>query len=374
MLPFSGGRPWATVMALSAAPATSTAAVHASSRKLVTLKQAVKAAVAGVLSVLAARWLKLPQEYWAAISALIVMQSNVGGTVRASWTRLAGTVIGAAVGTLVVLLWGANLAGFGLAVAATIILCALPRLNESFRLATVTVAIVMLTGAHEAGWIVALHRFLEVMLGIVVAIFVTAALWPARSREALRAVLADAIQTMQQLFLEIMARYRGAATAPVEEHKAKAAARLRRAQDLLREVKYEPGAQRSGDDVLRALSVQAERIYSALDGLELAATDSLSERYSDRFKPELDRLSLALSYAFECLAAIVRTGSSGRWPDLVAAGSALEARVAQLRQSGAPSTYDLEEVLRFYSLVLGLRNLARELELARVPELDISSA
>jgi uncharacterized membrane protein YgaE (UPF0421/DUF939 family) len=359
---------------VTAAPASSVSSVHVGPGAIRTLKQALKAAAAGVLSVLAARWLKLPQAYWAAISSLIVMQSNVGGTVRASWKRLAGTVIGAVVGTVVVLLWGANLAGFGLAVAATIILCALPRLNESFRLATVTVAIVMLTGAHEAGWIVALHRFLEVMLGIVVAIFVTAVIWPARSREALRAVLAEAIATMQQLFVEIMARYRGAATAPVETHKADAAAKLRNAQDLLREVTYEPGSQRSGADALRALTLQAERIYSALDGLELAATDSLSERYSDRFKPELDALTSALSEAFGCLTATIRTGSCGRWPDLLAAGSLLEAKVAELRQRGTPATYDLEEVLRFYSLVLGLRNLARELVLARLPELDINSA
>src|ERR1039458_2285742 len=79
------------------------------------IKQAIKTAVAGVASLYAAKLCRLPEDYWASISALIVMQSSVGATVSASWTRLAGTAVGAVVGGVFVAMWGVNVLAFGAA-------------------------------------------------------------------------------------------------------------------------------------------------------------------------------------------------------------------------------------------------------------------
>src|SRR5713101_1945867 len=54
---------------------------------------AVKTAVTAVLSIYAANLLHLPQGYWGAMSAIVVMQSEVGATVSASRDRLIGTAI-----------------------------------------------------------------------------------------------------------------------------------------------------------------------------------------------------------------------------------------------------------------------------------------
>src|SRR5271154_5109354 len=99
-------------------------------------KQAVKTAIAGVISLYITRLFQLPEGYWAAISALIVMQSNVGATLDASRTRLAGTAVGAVVGGAFVALWGANMLAFGVAVAIAFFVCTELRLAESQRLAT----------------------------------------------------------------------------------------------------------------------------------------------------------------------------------------------------------------------------------------------
>ena len=74
-------------------------------------KQAIKTAIAGVVAMYMTQLFRLPEGYWAAISALIVMQSNVGATLSASRTRLAGTAVGAVVGGVFVALWGANVLG-----------------------------------------------------------------------------------------------------------------------------------------------------------------------------------------------------------------------------------------------------------------------
>src|SRR5271170_3454162 len=141
-------------------------------------RQAIKTAIAGVVSMYIARLFHLPEGYWAAISALIVMQSNVGATLSASRTRLAGTAVGAIVGGIFVALFGMNMLGFALAVTIAFLACDLLHLADSQRLATVTVAIIMLVGHTASAWIVALHRFTEVALGILIALLVSLTLWP----------------------------------------------------------------------------------------------------------------------------------------------------------------------------------------------------
>ncbi len=139
------------------------------------LPRALKIGIAGVVALYAANLLKLPQAYWAAISAFVVMGADVGATFKASWTRLIGTAIGAVAGALFVQLWGSHLWAFGLAATVTALLCTLLNLEQSYRLACVTVAIVMLI--HSAGlspWRLALWRFLEVAVGIVVALVIAA--------------------------------------------------------------------------------------------------------------------------------------------------------------------------------------------------------
>src|SRR5271166_519778 len=162
-------------------------------------KQAIKTAIAGVISLYVTNLFHLPQGYWAAISALIVMQSNVGATLTASRTRLAGTAVGAAVGGLFVSRWGANTWGFALAVAIAFFVCSLLKLADSQRLATVTVAIIMLAGLTSSAWVIALHRFAEVALGILIALLVSLTLWPNHARSSVRQGLAATLTQLRML-------------------------------------------------------------------------------------------------------------------------------------------------------------------------------
>src|SRR5579859_1167865 len=97
-------------------------------------KQAVKTAIAGLISLYVTNLFHLPEGYWAAISALIVMQSNVGATLVASRTRLAGTAVGAAVGGAFVAVFGMNMLAFAAAVVIAFFVCDLLHLADSQRL------------------------------------------------------------------------------------------------------------------------------------------------------------------------------------------------------------------------------------------------
>lgn len=144
------------------------------------LKHAAKTGLAAVLAYYLAHFIRLPESYWAAISAIIVMYSDVSRTISASGQRLVGTAIGVIIGGASVALLGEKWWAFGIAVTITMFVCGILGFADAARLAGVAVAIVMLTGHPDHPWMAPLHRFLEVAFGIVIAVLVSALIWPAR--------------------------------------------------------------------------------------------------------------------------------------------------------------------------------------------------
>jgi uncharacterized membrane protein YccC len=145
-----------------------------------TLINVARTALATVASLLVARLLRLPQDYWAAVSCLIVMQSTLGSALAVSVQRFAGTAIGAAVGAGVMTCFSGGVLAFGLSLLAIGMACAVLRIERSaFRYAGIALAIVMLAAHTESAPVIALHRFAEVSLGIAVALSMTT-LWPER--------------------------------------------------------------------------------------------------------------------------------------------------------------------------------------------------
>jgi uncharacterized membrane protein YgaE (UPF0421/DUF939 family) len=141
------------------------------------LVHSTRTAIAAVVSLVAARALGLPEAYWATITTLIIMQSTLGAALTVSEQRLAGTALGAALAGLLATYFGSNTIVFGLGVFVIGLICVALHLGEAYRLASVTLAIVMLIGSTKPAWIAAAHRFVEVAVGIAVGLALTA-VWP----------------------------------------------------------------------------------------------------------------------------------------------------------------------------------------------------
>ena len=153
------------------------------SAKRENLEHSLRTAVAATVSLGIARLLHLSEPQWAAISTMVVTQSTLGAALTISGERFAGTALGAAAGGLLGTYFGTSLMAFGLGVLALGLLCGVLRLDRAaYRFAGITLAIVMLV-AREHVWTTAVHRFLEVSLGILAGLAVTA-LWPQRSQTA----------------------------------------------------------------------------------------------------------------------------------------------------------------------------------------------
>jgi uncharacterized membrane protein YccC len=139
---------------------------------------AIRTAIAAVASLLIARLFKLPEAYWAAIATMIVMQSTLGAAWAVSKDRLVGTALGATAGALLATYAGQNVAAFGAGIFALGILCAILRVERAaYRYAGITLVIVMLIARTQPAWIVAIHRFVEISVGIAVGLILTA-VWP----------------------------------------------------------------------------------------------------------------------------------------------------------------------------------------------------
>jgi uncharacterized membrane protein YccC len=144
------------------------------------LEQSGRTTIAVFVSLLVGRLLRLPETYWAAITAMVVMQSTLGTALTVSSQRFVGTALGAAAGALIVPYFGARIYVYAASVFVLGLICGvLGTGKSSYRFAGITLAIVMLATHTEHAWVVALHRFLEVSLGIAVGLAVTAA-WPER--------------------------------------------------------------------------------------------------------------------------------------------------------------------------------------------------
>ncbi len=142
----------------------------------------LRVAIASVVSMLVARGLKLPEFYWAPISTIVILLSTID-PLTLSWQRFVGTAIGAAAGAAIASLPEHNWLIYGLGIFLCGILSSALRVTTAYRFAAITLSIVLLIAHNSPPWIVAVHRFIEVSLGIAVALLV-ALTWPAPTKQA----------------------------------------------------------------------------------------------------------------------------------------------------------------------------------------------
>jgi uncharacterized membrane protein YgaE (UPF0421/DUF939 family) len=140
------------------------------------LLDSVRTALAAVAAMLIARLLKMPEYYWAPISAIVIIQSTIP-PLTLGWQRFVGTALGAVLGAALATFFSPSVVVYGLGILLCGISASLFRLSSAYRFAGITFSIVLLINPGRPPWVVAWHRFLEVSLGIGVALAVTT-VWP----------------------------------------------------------------------------------------------------------------------------------------------------------------------------------------------------
>jgi len=314
--------------------------------------------------------LRMPQAYWAAITAMIVMQAYLGAAVKQSWIRFAATAVGAAVSVPFVAYFDQNLLMFGVAVFITVVLCAILHLEEGLRLAAVTVAITLLIPHTGRPWVPAFNRFLEVSFGILIALLVAEFVWPSTALEDLRRGLAATYLHLDSFLSALLGRFRGQNAADVEALRAQLTTLARQNAEFHAHGRYEPARWSARRITLVKLLQHEERMSRAVETLDIACDGSFCGGIGAQWEPEFGALCAGISAALQRIAGGILTRKFSTLEfDFESAIKALDAKANAVRISGPPAALaapTLEGVLRSHTIYFALETLAHELAAAQV--------
>jgi uncharacterized membrane protein YgaE (UPF0421/DUF939 family) len=142
----------------------------------------LRTTLAAVIALLLARLLKLPEYYWAPISTIVVVQSTIPPRTL-GWQRFVGTALGAVLGAAIATFFSPSAWVYAVGIFLCGMLAWFLRVGGAYRFAAITLTIILLINRGLPPRIAAWHRFLEVSLGIAVALVVTT-LWPMTKKTA----------------------------------------------------------------------------------------------------------------------------------------------------------------------------------------------
>jgi uncharacterized membrane protein YgaE (UPF0421/DUF939 family) len=338
-------------------------------------RHAVRTAVAGTAAMFFAKYLRLPEAYWAAISAIIVLQANLGAALRESTVRIAATAVGATVAIPFLAYFGTNLIGFAIAVTITVLLCSLLSLQTGMRLGAVTVAVILLIEHHGKPWTPALHRFLEVSFGVVVALVVANLIFPITATAKLRETVGRGYAVMAELLIAILDKYRGTPDSEIGELHARMQSLLRAAEDLRAQSKYETTLVSADFELVdRMMQCQTVMFYQ-MSTLDLAARRGGENNFYRELLPEIDALVTGIETTLNRFSNVLTTKDSGYQRfDFTFALGALSDKNLAVRELRLSQKFALEEILHFHTLLVGLENLAAEADRAQAAASAIAAS
>lgn len=339
----------------------STEADQARQRRIGLLRHALKTGLAAFASFHFTAFVGLDFGYWAVISAIIVMQADLGGSLAAGLNRVAGTVAGAAVAMAGMALFGPSSWLLFASVVFVIGFCSLiPGLRESYRMAGVTVAIVILAAPPGIDVVTfGFHRCLEILVGVGVAVGVSFLIWPSRAQYSLKRELGEQFADMADMTLSLTGRFLSdtqLVSAPSVEQLVR---RMAANPGLLFQARRE--ASLFGKIGLRPLFLGADRLQSHLKGMDRLAVIMPPDGYQTHCSGELRGLASATAKTLSHMAGeLGGRPEVGPWPDPSQARAAAEAKLLELRTHDAAKSYPLGDIATFFSFYQHLRGLADE--------------
>lgn len=164
------------------------------------MRLTLRVTIAGLAAFALIQVVTLPQGYWVLLTAVLVVQSSVGGSLKAAVDRVIGTMSGALYGALVATVMPHGEPVYG---AASLALGLLPTaflasVNPSFKIAPVTVIIVLFSATTlQIGLLhYAVDRVAEIALGGAIGLVVSLVVLPARAHGEAAGAAADVLDLL----------------------------------------------------------------------------------------------------------------------------------------------------------------------------------
>jgi len=126
---------------------------------------------------------------WAVISAIIVLQSSLGGGYLEGYKRFTGIFVGSLFGGIATTLIGANPLSLAFTLFFVVLSMDFIGLQASIRIASLSCAVVMVVWSLNpigSPWVFAIHRFLDSCLGLIIGLLFSHFLFPSETTKALK--------------------------------------------------------------------------------------------------------------------------------------------------------------------------------------------
>jgi uncharacterized membrane protein YccC len=328
------------------------------------LRFCLRTTVAGLLALVITNVFTFPLHgLWAVLTAIVVTQVSIGGSLRATVEYMIGTLGGAiyaaALGVLIPHTTAASQAlVLSLAVAPLAFAAAI---NPSFRVAPFSAVLVLLIGGAigESAAGSAVTRVSEVALGGVVAVVVSVLVFPARAEglaiEAAGRILNQMAELLPKLLMGFTRTLDAAEIGKLQDRLLESVTAIDQMAVEARRERLVPLGR--GPDPA-PLSRISRRLRHDLVILGRAAVAPLPAVCADRLGPALDRLgSVASAFLLGSSAALAQGRSPPPLEPVEAALEAHESEIAALRKEGLTRPLSTVEAERLFALGFALEQM-----------------
>lgn len=178
---------------------------------IISLINSFKTALACLIGLTVTTLAHVPSPQWTLVTILVVMvtQNRVGGAIRKGSSRFFATITGALLGALILFLFAQHI----YVLYALLVICIfvltyfagiVKNYQDAFTLSSVTIVMILVTNNPQLHH--AYDRFIEIMLGVIIALSVTKFIFPIHSKLILRGNLASILRQTSELYAQAICK------------------------------------------------------------------------------------------------------------------------------------------------------------------------
>jgi Fusaric acid resistance protein-like len=304
---------------------------------------------------------------WAVLTAVILTQASVGGSIRASLDYVLGTFAGAVYASLVSLLIphsGMLATGGVLALSIAPLAYAAAR-KAAFRAAPFTAVVVLLLAGElgEGPFTAALIRLLEVALGGTIAVAVSLLIFPERAYTRAKQTAAEALEQLARALPVLLA---GSHTESdpdgVQSIQDELGGIVTAFDQVVAETRHEPvfgfGSKPNAGPLSRTLL----RLRHDLVILGRASAERLPDALAQRLAPRICSIARTVSRHFcSCAEALTARQPPPQLSDANAAIDAYGGEVSRMREEGMMQSLSTDTLEQIFTLGFALERLRSNL-------------
>ena len=332
------------------------------------LRFCVRVTISAVLAFALAHFFRIPLHgLWAVLTAVVVTQMSVGGSLKATADYIIGTIGGAVYASAVAALvpHPTAMATAGVLALAIAPLAYAAALNPSFRVAPFTAVLVLMISSQlgEGPIESAFYRLLEVALGGVVAMAVSLLVFPARAHAMGLVAAARVLEHLAGVLPLLLERFQTKIDTVENQRVQDEIGRTVKAfEEIAAEAQRERLINFVAEPDPAVLARNLLRLRHDLVIIGRVGMVPLPDRIAERLGPPLAQIGATASdFLSASAAALVSRRSSSSLSAVEAALAAYDAEITAVREAGLMQPLSSSELERIFTLGFALQQLQQDL-------------